>query len=315
MSSAGQFVGIDVSKARLDIAVVPSGRAWSVGNDTAGIRRLVRQLQRSAPELIVVEATSTFHVAVSNALSAAGLPLAVCNPRYVREFARAAGRLAKTDALDAQIIALFGQRMRPATRPMPDAETQQLQSLVARRRQVTEMIVMERNHLHSAARAVATDVRAHLRQLEQRLRRLDRQIHERIQQRPQWQARDVLLQSMPGVGPVSSATLIAMLPELGQADEKQIAALVGLAPLNRDSGLLRGRRTVWGGRAHVRSTLYMGTTVARRYNPILKTFYGRLIAAGKPQKVAHTACMRKLVIMLNAMVRDEQVWLPETCAA
>jgi transposase len=262
-----------------------------------------------------MEATSNLHVRLANALTAARLPVAVRNPRQIREFARSAGQLAKTDTLDARIIAHYAEAMRPPARPMPDTETQALQGLIARRRQLSAALIAERNHLRTAHAAAAADVRAHIDYLKRRMKDVERQIAQMIANRPRWRALDALLQSMPGVGPVVSMTLIASLPELGSADEKQIAALVGVAPLNRDSGLMRGRRTVWGGRVYVRTMLYLGANVARQHHPLLKDFYRRLRDAGKPHQVAVTACARKLVVMLNAMVRDEAPWARRGLAA
>lgn len=315
MSSAAVFIGVDVSGAWLDIASRPEGKVWRAANTAAGVRRLVGQLRKLRPELIAMEATSNLHVRLANALTAAGLPFAVRNPRQIREFARSAGQLAKTDVLDARIIAHYAEAMRPPARPMPDAETQALQGLIARRRQLCEALVAERNHLRTAHAAATDGVRTHIAFLRRSMQELEQQIAQMIASRPRWRALNALLQSTPGVGPVVAMTLIAALPELGSAGKKQIAALVGVAPLNRDSGLMRGRRTVWGGRVHVRATLYMGANVARQHHPLIKDFYRRLRDAGKPHRVAVTACVRKLLVMLNAMVRDDTAWVCPARAA
>lgn len=306
MSSA-TFVGVDVSKEVLDVATT-SGKEWKVANDKKGIRRLVRQLVSLQPAIVVMEATSNLHVGLATALGEAEVATAVCNPRQIRDFGRASGRLAKTDVLDAKLMALYAERMQPLARPMPDAAIQALQALVARRRQVSEALVVERNHLRTAHPAVAADVRKEIRHLEARLTQVTSSIRETIECSPEWRAKAALLRSVPGVGLIGAATLIACLPELGQADEKQITALVGLAPFNRDSGQLRGRRAIWGGREHIRAVLYMCATVARRYNRIVKDFYERLTAAGKRQKVAQVACMRKLIVILNAILREGRPW-------
>jgi transposase len=235
----------------------------------------------------------------------------VVNPRQVRDFAKALGKLAKTDTLDARVLAHFGEAVRPEPRPLPDEAGQELRALVTRRHQVMEMLVAERNRLGSSRKPVRERVAAHIAWLEQEKQSIDDALSHTVQQSPLWRAKDNLLRSVPGVGPVVSTTLLGHLPELGRLGRKQVSALVGVAPLNRDSGTLRGKRTVWGGRANVRATLYMGTLVATQHNPALRTFYQALIAAGKPPKVALVACMRKLLTILNAMVRDQQRWEPE----
>jgi transposase len=258
--------------------------------------------------LVVLEATGGIELPLVGALAAAGLPVVVVNPRQVREFARATGRLAKTDAIDAQVLARFAEAVQPALRPLPDAATQQLSSLVTRRRQVIEMLTAEKNRLRTTAPAVRDHVKEHILWLERSLSDLDRELEQAIHSSDIWRAQDDLLQSAPGVGQVLSTTLLAELPELGTLNRKEIAALVGVAPLNRDSGTLRGRRTVWGGRSQVRAVLYMAALVATRFNPVIRAFYQRLQAAGKPKKVALTACMRKLLTILNAMMRHQIPW-------
>jgi transposase len=314
MSSA-VFVGIDVSQDHLDVALAPSGEAWQVSNDEPGIGRLVARLTELRPELIVLEATGRLELPAAAALGAAGLPVVVVNPRQSRDFARATGQLAKTDTLDARGLALFAERIRPAVRPLPDAAAQALADLVARRRQIVEMLVAEKNRLTRASKRVARDIRRHIAFLENQLAELNNQLQEAIAASPLWLEKQELLMSTPGVGPTVAATLLANLPELGRLDRRQIAALVGVAPLNRDSGKYRGQRTIWGGRAQVRAPLYMAVLVAMRWNPIIKTFYRRLLAAGKKKKVALTACMRKLLTILNAMLKNKTAWQQKSATA
>ena len=307
------YVGIDVSKARLDVAVGPAGPKWSVANQETEIEELVGHLQAISPTLVVLEATGSLELPVVAALAAAGVPSVVVNPRQVRDFARATGQLAKTDGLDAQILARFGEAVRPTPRALPDSQTQALVALVARRRQVVAMLTAKKNRLHIAPLPVRQDLQGHIAWLEHSLAKLDSDLGDTLRQSPLWREKDNLLRSVPGVGPVLSLTLLADLPELGSLDRRQIAALVGVAPLNRDSGTLRGRRTIWGGRARLRATLYMGTLVATRYNPVVRAFYLRLCLAGKPKKVALTACMRKLLIILNSMLKHRNPWLAPSC--
>lgn len=308
MSDTTIFVGIDVAQADLEIALRPSAEGWTVANDELGIAALVARLQAVQPALIVLEATGGLEVAVTSALAATGLPVVVVNPRQARDFAKATGQLAKTDALDARALAHFAEAVRPTPRPLPDAQTQALSAQLTRRRQLVEMLTAEKNRLARAPRPIRADIQAHITWLERRLADLNTDIGSAIRASPLWREHDDLLQSMPGVGPVLSRTLLADLPELGTLSRQEIAALVGVAPLNRDSGTLRGKRTVWGGRAVVRSVLYMGTLVAVRHNPVLKTFYQRLCTAGKAPKVALTACMRKLLTILNAMLKHRTPW-------
>lgn len=308
MNPAPIYVGIDVAKDRLDVAQRPGTEAWWVTNDDRGIADLVARLKALRPTLVVLEATGGVELPLVGALAAVGLPVVVVNPRQTREFARATGRLAKTDAIDAQVLARFAEAVRPALRPLPDAASQQLSGLVARRRQVIEMLTAEKNRLRTAAPAVRDHIKEHILWLERSLSDLDSELGQAIHSSDIWRAQDNLLQSAPGVGPVLSTTLLAELPELGSLNRKEIAALVGVAPLNRDSGTLRGRRTVWGGRSQVRAALYMAALVASRFNPVIRAFYQRLEAAGKPKKVALTACMRKLLTILNAMMRHQAPW-------
>jgi len=310
MTDSPIFVGIDVSKARLDVATRPAGPPMSVPYDEAGIALVVNQLQPLHPTLVVLEATGGLEVVVSGALAAAGFPVAVVNPRQVRDFARATGRLAKTDALDAHILAQFAAAVRPPVRPLPEPNVQELAALMARRRQLLEMLTAEKNRLGSAPRRIRRDIQTHITWLERQLARLGDDLTHLIRSSPLWREHDDLLQSMPGVGPVLATTLLASLPELGTLDRRQIAALVGVAPLNRDSGTRRGKRMIWGGRAAVRAVLYMGALVGARHNPVLRAFYQRLRQAGKAPKVALTACMRKLLTMLNAMLKHRTPWRP-----
>jgi len=302
-------VGIDVAKAALDAAVRPSGEERHLANDAAGIAELVAWLLLVGPQVIVVEATGGYEAALVAELAIAGLPVAVVNPRQVRDFARATGRLAKTDRLDAQALAHFGYAVRPTPRPLPNQEAQALAALVERRRQVVAMRTAEENRLGATrVAAVRARIQAHLEWLETDLREVDENLRERLRASPLWREQDDLLQSVPGIGPILALTLLAELPELGRLSHGQIAALVGVAPLNRDSGTLRGRRAVWGGRRAVRTALYMGTLRATRCNPVIQAFYARLLAAGKAKKVALVACMHKLLTILNAMLKHQTPW-------
>ena len=304
------FVGIDVSKARLDVALGSAGELLSADNDARGIGTLVRRLLAVGPAQVVLEASGGVETAAVAELSAAGLAVVVVNPRQVRDFARATGQLAKTDALDARMLALFAERIRPAVRPLPDAQERELKALVARRRDLVEMLTAERNRLSAAPKLLHQELAAHIRWLEARLEQRDGDLDRMLRASPLWREREDLLRAVPGVGRVLCTTLLAELPELGRLSRREIAKLVGVAPLNRDSGAMRGRRTVWGGRASVRAPLYMATLTAVRHNPALKAFYGRLLAAGKPKKLALTAAMRKLLLILNAILKTGSTWRP-----
>lgn len=308
MEAIAIFVGIDVSKARLDVAVRPWGQSESVTNDEAGIKSLVKRLGEIQPALIVLEATGGVERQLTRALVNAELPVVVINPRQVRDFAKATGQLAKTDSIDALVLARFAEAVRPALRPLPDEVTLELRGLIARRRQLTEMIVAERNRLGGASKTVRKRIDAHVRWLEAELQRADGDLDQSIRQSPIWQDKEDLLRSIPGIGPVISRTLLAELPELGGLNRKQIASLVGIAPLNRDSGTLRGRRAIWGGRASVRAALYMAALVASRRNSVISVFYKRLRTAGKAPKVALVACMRKLLTIINSMINHKTRW-------
>jgi transposase len=308
------FVGIDVAKAELVVVVRPSGETWTVPNDVTGVRALVQRLEQATPTLVVLEATGGYELPCVAALLAATLPVVVVNPRQVRDFARSTGQLAKTDRLDAGMLALFAERVQPAVRALPDPATRALEALMARRRQLVEMLVAEQNRLGLQRGRGDRQVTASLKQtiafLTRQLAMTDTDIGTMVRASPVWRARDDLLRSVPGIGPIVSRTLLAALPELGHLDRRAIAKLVGVAPLNHDSGTWRGRRTIHGGRAHVRAVVYMGALVASRRNVVLKAFYDRLLAAGKPKKLALVACMRKLLTILNAMLRTQQPWSP-----
>ncbi|MBO0741858.1 MAG: IS110 family transposase [Hyphomicrobiaceae bacterium] len=303
------FVGIDVAKDRLDVHVRPSDEAFSVARDSEGLTALMQRLGPLHPYLVVLEATGGFEQTLAAALVSEAMPLAVVNPRQIRDFARATGQLAKTDALDAKAIARFAEAIKPEPRPVPDEQARALGELVARRRQVIEMMIAERNRRRQlSSRRLIKSVDRLLAVLQKELSELEQEVGEGIRGTPAWRERDELLRSVPGIGNVVARTLIADLPELGRLGRKQIAALVGIAPLNRDSGRMHGKRTTWGGRAKVRSALYMAALVASRRNPVLKAFYQRLISFGKPKKLALIAVMRKLLTILNAMVRDNKRW-------
>jgi transposase len=305
------FLGIDVSKDRLD-AAARDGRRFTAPNDPDGVAALAARVAALSPALVVLEATGGYELLAAAALAAAGRPGVVVNPRQVRDFARATGQLAKTDRIDAGVLALFGERVRPPVRALPNAEAQALEALLARRRQMLEMLHAERNRLGQVfgrgQRAVAKSLKAHIAYLERELRTTDTDLGEAVRASPAWRERDDLLRSVPGVGRVLALTLLAELPELGRLSRREIAKLVGVAPLRGDWGTVRGRRFSPGGRASVRSVLYMGALVASRRNPVIAAFYRRLLAAGKPKRLALVACMRKLLTMLNAMVRSGARW-------
>jgi transposase len=310
MAQAPVFVGIDIAKAELVVAVRPTGEQWSTPNQPAAWPALVARLQALTPTGIVCEASGGYEIPLVGALGAAGLPLAVVNPRQVRDFAKATGRLAKTDRLDAALLAHFADAVRPAIRPLPDAATQLLAALVARRRQLVEMLTAEENRRGLLPAPLRPELQDHIADLRRRVAQLDQDLDQHLRTSPLWRTQEDLLRSVPGVGPVTARTLLAGLPELGTLDRRAIAALVGVAPLARDSGTLHGRRSCWGGRAAVRTALYMATLTGVRFNPTLAAFYGHLVAKGKVKKVALVACMRKLLTILNAMVRTQTRWAP-----
>ena len=318
MAGMATFVGIDVAKAELVITRrcgPTSLERWTVANSEGGIAALVTRLGAPAPELIVLEATGGYEREVAAALVEGGLRAVVVNPRHVRAFAKATGQLAKTDRLDADVLALFAERVRPAWRPLDDEATTDLAAVLLRRRQLSDMLTAEKNRLGLARRAVRPSLKKHIAYLERELRITERELRALIEASPVWRVNDDVLQSTPAVGAVTAQTLLAELPELGRLQHKQISALVGVAPMADDSGGSRGKRAIKGGRARVRQVLYMATLVATRHNPVIRAFYHRLLAAGKPKKVALVACMRKLLTILNAMIRDQRPWSATLTAA
>lgn len=310
MEASSQWVGIDVSKAHLDVYLRPSGQQFQVSNQACGIEELVQRLLPIPVARVILEATGGLEQPVAQALQERGIGIAIINPRQGRDFAKASGKLAKTDRIDAAVLAHFGEAMQPEVSVLASANEQALQEAVTRRRQLVEMLSAEKNRQSALRGKMRQSVEEHLEWLEQRIRELDEEIEQLSQAHEQWRSHQALLTSTPGIGPVIATTLIAMLPELGQVSDKRISALVGVAPLNRDSGKYRGARTTWGGRANVRALLYMGALVGIQHNPVLKAFYARLLAQGKAKKVALTACMHKLVRILNAMIRDGKPWQP-----
>jgi transposase len=310
MSESGRavFIGIDVSKEKLDVAVRPTGEFISFSNNEDGISCVVDFVKSFSPNLVVLEATGGLETAAVGMLADKGLPVVVINPRQVRDFAKATGKLAKTDAIDAHLIARFGEAVRPELRLLKDQEAQKLTALITRRRQIVEMITAEKNRLHAAPKWTSKDIQTNIAWLEKCLKKVDKDLKNLLKKSPVWREKDEILQSTPGVGPVLSMTLLSGLPELGNLNRKEIAALVGVAPLNRDSGLFRGKRMIWGGRANIRSVLYMSATCAMRFNPTIRIFYERLRLAGKLHKVAITACMRKLLVILNTMIKNRTYW-------
>jgi len=309
------FVGIDVSQDRLDVSFRPTNRRKEVIQEHKAINRLAEELKELQPKLIVLEATGALEVPVVTALAKAELPVVVVNPRQVRDFAKSLGKLAKTDALDAAVLAHYADAVRPAVRPIKSEDLQELSALVARRRQLVDMIGMEKNRLSRAAKLVREDIKENIDWLEKRLKDVDRMLEKRIKDNPLYREKGKVIRSVPGVGPVLMSSLLVDVPELGRLNRRQIAALIGVAPLNCDSGRYTGRRVTWGGRAKVRSVLYMGAVVAMQHNPVIRDFYERLTGAGKKFKVAITACMRKLLTILNAMVRTGSLWSPDMGSA
>jgi len=308
MAGKRPFVGIDVSKRWLDVAIGRQGESFRATNDCDGIEGLTEQFGCMRPRLIVLEATGGWEVKLAVSLAGAGLPVAVINPRQVREFARSIGKLAKTDAIDARVLAHFGEALRPEPRQIPDATEYELRALVRRRRDLMANITMESNRKRLATPRVRAQIERHIAYLKECVEETDQEITMLVDINPVWRAQEQRLRTTPGVGPVLSRAMLGELPELGRLNRKQIAALVGVAPLNRDSVLFKGKRVVWGGRAEVRSALYMATIVASRRNPVIQPFYQRLLDAGKPKKVALVACMRKLLTILNAMTHSSSSW-------
>ena len=306
------YVGVDVSKDQLDVNVLPSNATKQFFNDDAGINKMLKHLKSIDPTLIVFESTGGLEMPAVSSLIENHLPVVVVNPRQIRDFAKATGRLAKTDSIDAATIARFARDIRPEVRPLKDEHTQLISALNARRRQIVDMLVAEKNRLYTAPKPNKNSIQKHIQWLEKSLEDINKDIDKTIKKSPTWRENDKILQSFKGVGPVVSATLLSDLPELGTLNRKKIAALVGVAPLNCDSGRFRGRRRIKGGRANVRRKLYMAAVASLRHNPMIKGFYDRLVAAGKPPKLALTACMRKILTILNAMMKNRTYWIA-TC--
>ena len=312
MEKTELFVGIDISKDHLDVGIRPTGESLTFPNDGKGITLLIRYLKPLHPTLVIVEATGGLETAVVGELAIHELQVVVINPRQARDFAKATGRLAKSDNIDAHVLAHFGDALRPEIRPLKNQETQELSALVSRRRQLVDMRSAEKNRLFSAPKWTQANIKEHISWLNKKITKTDGDLSKKLQKSPIWREKDKILQSMRGVGDVFSYALIAQLPELGTLDRKKISALMGVAPLNRDSGRSRGKRTIWGGRGDLRAILYMATLASIRHNNrVIRPFYDRLLAAGKLKKVAITACMHKMLIILNAMVRDQKKWNPE----
>ena len=309
--SEKQWVGIDVCQKYLDVYIRPSSKLFQVKNDEIGISRLVEILQDIQPELIVLEATGGMEIDAAIQLTQAELSVAVINPRQARDFAKATGQLAKTDAIDAKVLAHFADAIRPEVRQISDESSRQLEDLVARRRQISDMITAEKNRRRGKTNSVQADIDEHIEWLKKRLQDIESQISSAVAVNPDWQQKMDLLTSVPGIGEVVAVTLISSLPELGTISHKSVSYLVGVAPLNRDSGKFRGKRKIWGGRAKIRCVLYMATLVAVRFNPVIKAFYERLVNKGKLKKIALTACMHKLLIILNAMMKNNSFWKPQ----
>ena len=305
------FIGIDVSSTHLDLAQLPGRQAQRFDNDRQGIAQLVQRLEELQPLGIVLEATGSLEFPLAAQLALAGLPVAIVNPRQVRDFAKALGRLAKTDTIDAQVLAHFAQAVRPPARSLTDPQTRELRAIADRRRQLVEMLTAEGNRRRTAPARSRPQLDEHIRWLKSKITDIDQDLQDLIRSSPFWRGQERLLRSVPGVGPTLAANRLAQLPELGHLNRGQIAALVGVAPLNRDSGTFRGQRKIWGGRSGIRAIIYMAALVASRHNPVIRAFYQRLCAAGKPKKVALAACMRKLLIILNSLLKSGQPWNPQ----
>lgn len=308
------FVGIDVSKATLDVGVSPSEKTLSFSNDDKGIDALCRKMKKVKPKLIVLEATGGLEQLAFAKLTLKGFAVSRVNPRQARDFAKAIGKLAKTDKVDSLVLAKFGQSVAPPVTALKEKQTQDLEDVLKRRQQLTNMLVQEKNRLSSSASSMRPDIEAHIQWLKIRLKNIDSDLGKMLSDNELFKEKSTIMQSVPGVGPMLTVSLLAGLPELGTLNRKQIAALVGVAPLNRDSGTYRGKRRVWGGRAAIRKVLYMACMSAVRYNSVLSCFYHRLIEAGKPHKVALTACMRKMLVTLNAMVKNNEMWRHDACS-
>jgi transposase len=308
MESEKDYVGIDVSKRTLDVATYATKQKWQFPNSDEGICQLIQILKGLAPSLVVMEATGSYGVPLAYALNQAQIRCAVINPREVRDFAKATKKLAKTDSIDAGVLAHFAEALKPEPRPLSDEQAQELEAIIGRRNQVRDMLTAEKNRLHTARKSVIQAIKAHIEYLEKELEQIDSNLKGKIEESPVQRDKYKILQSVPGIGPNTSATLIIELPELGHLNRRQIAALAGLAPLNHDSGSMRGRRSPWGGRPKVRASLYMAALVAAKYNPVISRYYKRLCAAGKAKKVALVACMHKLLTILNAMLKSNTMW-------
>jgi transposase len=311
MSTSAYFIGIDVSKDRLDVSVRPSNEKMSFTNGDDDIDLLIQRLQSLQPELIVMEATGSYHQLVLGRLLAVGLAAIAINPRQARDFARAIGRIAKSDSIDADVLAEFGEKIRPQVRAIADQATQELDAICTRRRQLVSMVIAEKNRYPAAPASIRPQIKKHILWLEKQIDELENDLDKLIRSTPAWREKDDLLRSCKGIGPTTSHTMLASLPELGTLSRRRIAALVGVAPFNRDTGKYRGQRHIYGGRTDVRSVLFMATLAAIRFNPVIRAFHKKLIAAGKAKKVAITACMRKLLTILNAMVRNNTRWNTE----
>lgn len=307
-TNTATYVGIDVSKAKLDVAFHPSGEYMSVDNSPTGIQTLTNRLKEVSPALVVMEATGGYQMLAASTLAEASIPIVVVNPRQVRDFAKATGTLAKTDKIDANVLASFAEVIKPEQRTLPDRDQQTLAAMMARRHQLVEMLVAEKNRLGTAHLSLRQEIQRHIEWLEACLKDLDKDMSQFIHNSTIWREKDDLLQSVPGVGPVVSKAILSQLPEIGTLDRRQIASLTGLAPFNHDSATIRGKRAIWGGRSHVRTSLFMAALTAIRCNPVIKAFYTRLIEAGKKPKVALTACMRKLITILNSIIQHKTPW-------
>ena len=302
------YIGIDIAKESMEVMVYEGKEHWAYTNDEKGLAKLLAKMKRLSPCLIVLEATGGYEITVAAELQSHGFPVAVVNPKYIRDFAKSTGILAKTDILDAQVIARYAATVKPAPRVLPSEETRKLGVIIMRRRQITTMLTAENNRFQTADPAVKARIKLHIKWLEQELDDINKELKQKVQDNPDWKEKDAILQSVPGVGPNLSITLLADFPELGNLNRKQIAALGGVAPFNRDSGKMRGKRTIWGGRDSVRTATYMAAFSAIRCNALFKSFYKRLITAGKKFKVAMVACMRKLLCVLNAMLKNRTPW-------
>lgn len=311
MDTVCQFIGIDISKDHLDIHIRPGGRQQRFTYDSGGLAKLLEMISEVRPERIVMEATGGYEQRLVALLASERLPVAVVNAKRVRDFAKATGHLAKTDGLDAAVLSDFAEKLRPRTSVLPDESREELKALLARRRQLVDMITAENNRQQLAPQPIQREIRAHIDWLRKRLKKVDDDLGRSIQSSPIWKAKDDILQSMPGIGPTTSSTLLAALPELGALNRRAIAALVGVAPMNRDSGHWHGRRAIAGGRTPVRKTLFMCALVALKHNPAIHALYQRLLASGKPKMVAITACMRKILTILNAMLKSNTPWSPD----